>query len=90
MMSGTTDDKELCTLTIVVVTRTDVARINVDGSATLPALASLQVTITKMLSSNLDATILDEAVLLQGQIVKSALRLAQMFGHAGERDTSEG
>ena len=89
-MSGTTDDKELCTLTIVVVTRTDVARINVDGSATLPALASLQVTITKMLSSNLDATILDEAVLLQGQIVNLALRLAQMFGHAGERDISEG
>ena len=89
-MSDAIEDNELCRMTIVVVTRTDGAHINFDGSATLPALASLQVTITKMLSSNLDATILDEAVLLQGQIVNLALRLAQMFGHAGERDISEG
>ena len=89
-MSDAIEDNELCRMTIVVVTRTDGVIIDVNGSATLPALASLQVTITKMLSSNLDATILDEAVLLQGQIVNLALRLAQMFGHAGERDISEG
>jgi hypothetical protein len=90
MMSGEKEDKQLCKLTIVVITRTEATKINFDGEATLPALTSLQVSLTKLISSNFNAETSDDAVILQGQIVNSALRLAQMFGHAGERVISEG
>jgi hypothetical protein len=89
-MSEANEDNELCKLTIVVVTRTGSTQVNFDGEASLPALTSLQLSVTKLISSNFDAKISDDAVLLQGQIVNSALRLAQMFGHAGERITLEG
>jgi hypothetical protein len=89
-MSDAPEGKELCKLTIVVVTRTSSTQVNFDGEASLPALTSLQVSLTELISSNFDAKIADDAVLLQGQIVNSALRLAQMFGHGGKRVISEG
>jgi hypothetical protein len=83
-MNNSTDDNEFHKFSMVVYERSGSIEVKFVGDASLNGMLALQLTITRIISSNFGDNIPDDAVLLQGQIFNSSLRLAKMFGHDGE------
>ena len=88
-MANSDNSEALCKLTVTVETSRRGAMIGIDGGASMSALASLQMVIANHLSSHFDDGYSEDAIILQGQIVNSATRLAKMMGHAKETVLSE-